>query len=479
MKNSHIFRIANKLIWMTLAILALIFSGFKTTFDYTDTGSSYFDIYPGKHISVASIDTADVVSRPIRVQTNKEYSNVSFEIDNEIFTFDDGFTFNDIENGSFTIEYNSQLDSFLLYRDFHYLNGFSTIGLSAATLLIINFSGLILEIVHTLQKKKETKTRYYKSNTQKALNVINHTGTSFFILIGILYFISLFGFDLLYQLDQFTDIKILWLSFGSLFAVVIGLVIYELFKPSTEIKIENGLIEVTQKNDILFYAPLNDVVYSYQAIRSTQFFTQNYTLLNVTLNTKEHRQTGITIDFIPFGPTQYSLFVEYLSEVSTHEYDEKTKVDESPLSYTFRGQKSKNKIIFLITIITFLLLIVVSPIILIPFGTSFLFILLLEFIAFFGILIVFVLKSRKKMIFKIVENGLWIDDKLYEFQNIIQLEIGTPFEHSNFVRNIKIVTHDITIKYTLSENMNIPAAYQQYSQFARQLKEFYPKTIFK
>ncbi|CAM4304287.1 hypothetical protein H9L01_07005 [Erysipelothrix inopinata] len=360
MKNSYSFRLANKLIWIVLAILTLSFSGVKTQFDFVDTSYSYFDVYPGKYITISSIDDANNITNPVRIQSDKTYDNLSFLIDGEILTFENGFTFTDIDNGSFTIEYNANLDSFLLYRDFSHLNGWSTVGLGAIITISINVISLALEIIVRHNLKKEHQVTFYKSNAQKTLNVFNRLSIVFLCSIGIIAIVSILGFDFLSFIDSFTDITLMWGGFGLLSLGFIGLSLYEFLTPSLQIKVENGTLEVIDKNEILFYAPLSEVVYSYKAIRNAHAGSSTYTVLTVTLDTKEHRTTGINIDFIPLGDLQYLNFIQLLDDQSTHLLDDHESRETLSTKFTFKAQQSRNTVIFLLSVFTLLPLAIFS-----------------------------------------------------------------------------------------------------------------------
>lgn len=479
MKNSYIFRLANKLIWIVLAIFALSFSGVKTQFDFVDTSNSYFDVYPGKYITIASIEDTEKISKPVRIQSDKTYDNLSFLIDGEILTFDNGFTFTDIDNGSFTIEYNANLDSFLLYRDFSHLNGWSTVGLAAIIMILINGISLILEIVVRHSLKKEHQTIFYKSNAQKTLNVFNRLIIVFLSSIGIVAIVSIFGFDFLSFIDTFTDITLMWGGFGILSLTFTGLLLYEFLTPSLQIKIENNNIEVIEKNDILFYAPLSEVVYSYKAIRNAHAGSSTYTVLTVTLDTKEHRTTGINIDFIPLGDLQYLNFIQLLDDQSTHLLDDHESRETLSTKFTFKAQQSRNTVIFLLSVFTLLPLAIFSPIIFGTLDSSYLITMMIILVLFIVAIVLFLIGTRKKVTFEVLENGIKINDILYNFTNITKIEMSTPFEQSNMVRKFKIVTHSKTIKYTINENMNHSISQQQYQNFAKTLKVSYPEVIFK
>ncbi|CAM4304392.1 hypothetical protein H9L01_07000 [Erysipelothrix inopinata] len=94
-------------------------------------------------------------------------------------------------------------------------------------------------------------------------------------------------------------------------------------------------------------------------------------------------------------------------------------------------------------------------------------------------IVLFLIGTRKKVTFEVLENGIKINDTRYNYTNITKIEMSTPFEQSNMVRKLKIVTHSKTIKYTINENMNHSISQHQYQNFAKTLKVSYPEVIFK
>ena len=120
MKKPHFrLQILQHIIITMIGFFLIFTGGFKTNFGFIDQNTQTLDIYPTHDTKIISINYELANGNPVRLISDKVYDSVHLEYQNEIFEFNEGFTFIEIESGSFEIKPNINEVNFALKRTFH------------------------------------------------------------------------------------------------------------------------------------------------------------------------------------------------------------------------------------------------------------------------------------------------------------------------------------------------------------------------
>lgn len=488
-KYNKYSNLSNGLIVVGLSLLLAFFPIVKKPLIMNETDNAITLTNEGgiRVLDVAGIDTS---SEHLKLENEYQYNQVLLGDDYDAVPFQT-FTFTEVPNITYDLEYDGTDDTFYLYRNFSYASGFSVVGVLALGIIVFN---LILMYARVIQEKtvKHETSRYYVTPAQRVVNILEIASIVLILEIMALYFINLFSDIIFVKIYYLSDPIYLSLILGVMILPVVIAFFIVMIRKDFAYDLSDDLVRVYSGNQKLFEANQETLNVDTNLIRNTRSIRKDYLQMGLILRDQSNAYEGLTTDLKPLGTSQAFKLMDSLRGLerksSDNNYDthrDETMTEESQITYTLTGRMEKGS--FKLRFIGMLLIYMMFFFLVIAFAAKLSDLIGTEISILLIIMtsispIAFVLyyqwnlnKNMRILNVSLENNELKIDDNIYPMDTNTHVTMPYPDSLVARVVRIKVQYKGQDTFYIIKRNHKVPK--DDYTNFYTDMATKYPNNL--